>query len=257
MGTAPLALEIKGLTVSYHEKPVLRNINLAVPAGKLVGVIGPNGAGKSTLLKAVLGLIPCDAGQVRVLGKPLHGNRLCLTYVPQTETVDWDFPVTAGEVVMMGRYGHLGHVGRPTRDDKAIVWDCLKTVAMLEFADRHIRQLSGGQQQRIFLARALAQQASILLLDEPFAGVDARTEHAMFDLMRRFSNDGKTLVVVHHDLEIMERFDLALLLNRSVFGFGKVAEVVTHENLRRAYGGQMRFLEEAERQLQAAPDYER
>lgn len=251
-----LALEVRGLTVSYHDKPVLRNVSLAVPAGKLISIIGPNGAGKSTLLKAILGLLPCDGGQVLVLGRPLDGNRLSVAYVPQTETVDWDFPITAGEVVMMGRYGHLGHFGLPRRRDQAIVRECLETVSMSEFADRHIRQLSGGQQQRIFLARALAQQAPILLLDEPFAGVDARTEQAIFKLMRRFSDQGKTLVVVHHDLEVMDRFDLAVLLNQVVFAFGPVDRVVTHENLRRTYGGQSHFLDEAERQLREAPKYE-
>ncbi len=253
--SACAALEVHGLTVSYHEKPVLHNVSFAVPGGRLVAVVGPNGAGKSTLLKGILGLVARDAGEVRVLGQPLAGNRLAVAYVPQTESVDWDFPVTAGEVVMMGRYGHLGHFGRPSATDRALVRQCLETVSMQEFAHRHIRQLSGGQQQRIFLARALAQQAQILLLDEPLAGVDARTEHAIFELMTRFAAEGKTLIVVHHDLEVLERFDSVLLLNQSVIAFGPIAETATRENLRRTYGGQMRFLDEAERQLREAPDH--
>jgi manganese/zinc/iron transport system ATP- binding protein len=243
------ALEVHGLTVSYHETPVLRNVTLAIPTGQLVAVVGPNGAGKSTLLKAILGLIPRDVGEVRVFGKPIRENPLTVAYVPQTESVDWDFPVTAREVVMMGRYGRLGYLGRPGRRDREIVAECLCTVSMQDFADRHIRQLSGGQQQRIFLARALAQEARILLLDEPLAGVDAQTEATLFELMSRFSAEGKTLVVVNHDLEVLDRFHAVLFLNQSVIAYGPVPEVVTKRNLRRTYGGRMRFLDEAERQL--------
>ncbi|HET6278490.1 MAG TPA: metal ABC transporter ATP-binding protein [Candidatus Polarisedimenticolia bacterium] len=243
------ALEVHGLTVSYHETPVLRNVSLSIPTGQLVAVVGPNGAGKSTLLKAVLGLIPRDAGEVRVFGKPIRENPLIVAYVPQTESVDWDFPVTAREVVMMGRFGRLGYFGRPGPRDREIVAECLRTVSMQDFADRHIRQLSGGQQQRIFLARALAQEARILLLDEPLAGVDAQTEATLFELMGRFSAEGKTLVVVNHDLEVLDKFHAVLFLNQSVIAYGPVPEVVTKRNLRRTYGGRMRFLDEAERQL--------
>ena len=249
------ALDVRGLTVSYHEKPVLRSVSFQTPAGELLAVVGPNGAGKSTLLKATLGLIPCVAGEVYVYGKPLDGNRLAVAYVPQTESVDWDFPITAAEVVMMGRYGHLGYFGRPSGKDRRLALQCLETVSMAEFADRHIGQLSGGQQQRIFLARALAQEATILLLDEPMAGVDARTEEAIFELMRRFSEEGKTLVVVHHNLEALDHFDSALLLNQSVIAHGPVSEAVTSENLLRAYGGRLRLMDEAERQLREAPDH--
>ncbi|MEP0843916.1 MAG: ABC transporter ATP-binding protein, partial [Phycisphaerae bacterium] len=171
VGTEP-ALAIAGLTVSYHDQPVLRDVTLTIEPRQLVAVIGPNGAGKSTLLKAILKLIPADSGQVLVFGKPIEQGRRRVAYVPQTETVDWDFPVTAGEVVMMGRYPHLGMLGRPGPEDRRIVGQCLEMVGMTPFASRHIRQLSGGQQQRIFLARALAQQADVLLLDEPFVGVD-------------------------------------------------------------------------------------
>lgn len=247
------ALEIAGLTVSYRNKPVLRYLDLELPQGRTVAVVGPNGAGKSTLLKAILGLIPIDAGAIRVLGQPIQAARRQVAYVPQTESVDWDFPVTVREVILMGRYGQLGLFGRPTRADHAIVAHCLETVRMGEFADRHIRQLSGGQQQRVFLARALAQQASILLLDEPFAGVDARTEAAIFELMGQFSRAGKTLLVVNHNLQVLERFDSVILLNQKIVAYGPVAEVVNEANLRKTYGGRISFLDEAEQQLREGP----
>ncbi len=249
------ALEVSGVTVSYHEKPVLRNVNFKIAGGQLVAVVGPNGAGKSTLLKTVLGLIKPTAGSVTVTGKPLSANRLSIAYVPQTESVDWDFPITVNEVVMMGRYGRLGYLGWPGKRDREIVKECLQTVAMEDFGNRHIRQLSGGQQKRVFLARALAQQSEILLLDEPMAGVDARTEKAIFQLMRKFSDDGRTLIVVHHDLEALELFDSVLLLNQSIIAHGPVSETATVENLRKTYGGQARFLDEAEHQLKEAPSY--
>ena len=249
------ALEVRNLVVSYHEKPVLRHVGFSITPGELVAVVGPNGAGKSTLLKAILGLVRLADGEVLAFGHPVEGNRLAIAYVPQTEAVDWDFPITAGEVVMMGRYGHLRYFGRPTRDDRRLALECLETVSMADFADRHIRQLSGGQQKRVFLARALAQQAPILLLDEPMAGVDASTEQAIFELMTRFSREGKTLVVVHHNLEALSEFASVLLLNQSVIAYGPVDTTATHENLRRTYGGHARFLDEAERQLREAPEY--
>ena len=250
-----IALEVRGLTVSYHEKPVLRHVNVRIASGELVAVVGPNGAGKSTLLKAILGLIRPTSGEVFVLGKPLSACRLDVAYVPQTESVDWDFPITAGEVVLMGRYGHLRYVGRVSRADRELAEQCLETVSMSEFAGRHIRQLSGGQQKRVFLARALAQQAPILLLDEPMAGVDARTEEAIFELMSRFADEGKTLIVVHHNLEALDHFQSVLLLNQSVVAYGPVATTATSENLQRTYGGQAQFLDEAERQLREAPKH--
>ena len=251
----PPALEVRNLVVSYHDKPVLRHVRVSIPPGELVAVVGPNGAGKSTLLKAILGLVRLTDGEVLAFGQPVEANRRAIAYVPQTEAVDWDFPITASEVVMMGRYGHLGYFGQPTRDDRRLAMECLETVSMADFADRHIRQLSGGQQKRVFLARALAQQAPILLLDEPMAGVDASTERAIFELMARFSREGKTLVVVHHNLEALNEFGSVLLLNQSVIAYGPVDETATHENLRRTYGGRARFLDEAERQLREAPEY--
>jgi manganese/zinc/iron transport system ATP- binding protein len=244
---APLALEITGLTASYRQKPALRHVSIAVPKGQLVAMIGPNGAGKSTLLKAIVGLVPVDAGTIRVLGQPIEIARHHIAYVPQTDTTDWDFPVTVREVVLMGRYRALGLFGRPKRQDRELVENALHTVSMTDYADRHIRQLSGGQQQRVFLARALAQQADVMLLDEPFSGVDARTEGAIFELMDSFSAAGKTLVVVNHNLQILERFAAVLMLNQQVIAYGPRADVVNPENLQRLYGGRLSFVDEAER----------
>lgn len=245
-----MALEVFGLTVSYQHKPVLRQVNVAVPVAQMVAIIGPNGAGKSTLLKAILGLLPIDSGTIHVLGKPVDATRRQIAYVPQTDSTDWDFPVTVREVVLMGRYREMGLFGRPSRRDRELVTQALKTVGMTDFAERHIRQLSGGQQQRVFLARALAQQARVLLLDEPFAGVDARTEETIFRLMDSFSADGKTLIVVNHNLQILDRFDAVLMLNQRVIAYGPATETVSEDNLRRLYGGRMSFVDEAERAIQ-------
>ncbi len=249
----PPALEVADVTVSYNQKPVLRRVSLDVPVGAMVAIVGPNGAGKSTLLKGVLGLVRVDAGTIRVLGEPVEATRRRIAYVPQTDTADWDFPVTVREVVLMGRYRHLGLLGRPGRRDHELVANALETVNMTAFADRHIRQLSGGQQQRVFLARALAQEAELLLLDEPFAGVDARTEEAIFDLMHRFSREGKTLVIVNHNLQILDRFSAVLLLNQSVIAYGPADEVINEDNLRRLYGGRMSFIDEAEHTIREGP----
>jgi len=248
-GSTAIALEVDHLTVSYQQKPVLRHVNMRVRRGELLAIVGPNGAGKSTLLKAILGLVKVDAGTIRVLGEDVDAAREQIAYVPQTDNADWDFPVTVREVVLMGRYGLLGLFGRPGRRDRDLAEQCLATVGMAEFAGRHIRQLSGGQQQRVYLARALAQEADVLLLDEPFAGVDARTEEAIFELMDRFSADGKTLIVVNHNLQILHRFGAVLLLNQTSVAYGPPDEVVTEENLQRLYGGRMSFVDEAERLL--------
>jgi manganese/zinc/iron transport system ATP- binding protein len=246
---APPALAVLGLTVSYHDQPVLRDITVSIAPRQLVAVIGPNGAGKSTLLKAMLKLISTDAGSVRVFGQSIEEARWRVAYVPQTETVDWDFPVTAGEVVLMGRYPGLGLFRLPGGKDRRIVAECLDMVGMAAFADRHIRQLSGGQQQRIFIARALAQQADILLLDEPFVGVDARTEATIFKLMDDLTAAGKTLIVVIHDLNELKRFDSVIMLNRSLVAAGPVATTATDDNLHRTYGGRLTLLERAEQEI--------
>jgi manganese/zinc/iron transport system ATP- binding protein len=245
-----VALAIRNLTVSYARKPVLRSVSVRVPAGQLMAIIGPNGAGKSTLLKAALGLIPRDAGEVSVFGMPIRQARRRVAYVPQTESVDWDFPVTVEDVVEMGRYGRLGWFGRPRRADRRLAREALDMVGMTEFAKRHIRQLSGGQQQRVFLARALCQEADVLLLDEPFGGVDAATGEVIFELMDRMTKDGRTLIVVHHDLSVLSRFDAVLLLNQQVVAFGPTQQVLTDENLRRTYGGRLTLLEQADETLE-------
>ncbi len=248
----PAPIEVVNAMVAYDGRPVLRSVSFTSPKGKLVGIVGPNGAGKSTLLKAILGLVRLDSGTVRVFGQPLKRVRRRVAYVPQTEAVDWDFPVTAMDVVMMGSYAGLGLFGRPGTRQRAAAQLALEQVGMADFAKRHIRRLSGGQQQRVFLARALCQQADILLLDEPFAGVDAATEQAIFDLMDRLTAEGKTLIVVNHDLSVLDRFDLLMLLNQQIVAFGPTEQVATDENLRLTYGGRLSLLERADTTLQHA-----
>ncbi len=250
--TGPAPIEVVNAMVAYDGRPVLRSVSFTAPKGKLVGIVGPNGAGKSTLLKAILGLVRLDSGTVRVFGLPLKNIRRRVAYVPQTEAVDWDFPVTAMDVVLMGSYAGLGLFGRPGVKQRTEAQVALEQVGMTDFADRHIRRLSGGQQQRVFLARALCQQADILLLDEPFAGVDAATEQAIFDLMDRLTAEGKTLIVVNHDLSVLDRFDLLMLLNQQIVAFGPTEHVATDENLRLTYGGRLSLLERADTTLQHA-----
>src|SRR5688572_24911264 len=236
-------LEVHDLTVAYHRKPVLWGIDLVVPKGRLVGIVGPNGAGKSTLIKAALGLIPVSSGWVKIFGVPARKNLKRVGYVPQRESVDWDFPVTVMDVVLMGRYGHLGLIKRPSSHDREIARDCLDKVKMLPFANRQIANLSGGQQQRVFLARALAQESDIYFMDEPFAGVDAATESAIIELMHELKARGKTLMVVHHDLPTARNyFDMLLLLNMRVVAFGPTEDVFTYELLQQTYGGRLTIL---------------
>lgn len=238
-------LEIHDLTVAYHKKPVLWGIDLQVPKGKLVGIVGPNGAGKSTLIKAVMGILPVSSGWVKIFGKPYQKNLARVGYVPQRESVDWDFPVNVMDVVLMGRYGHLGLMKRPTKLDRDIARECLEKVKMLPYADRQISNLSGGQQQRVFLARALAQESDLYFMDEPFAGVDAATEAAIITLLHELKDKGKTLLVVHHDLPTARNyFDMLLLLNMRVVAFGPTEEVFTYDLLQKTYGGRLTILSE-------------
>ncbi len=246
---AEYPLVVDSVTVAYQSRPVLRSVSFAVTAGQTVGVIGPNGAGKSTLLKCVLGLIKPDIGSVLLFGEPISDVRQRVAYVPQIEAVDWDFPVTVLDVVTMGRYGRLRLLQWPGRADREAAMEALGRVGMTEFAGRHIRQLSGGQQRRVFLARALCQGADLLLLDEPFAGVDAATEHAIFDLIDVMAAEGKTLVVVNHDLSVLDRFDALLMLNQRVVAFGPTDAVNTSEHLRATYGGRLAMLEAADEAL--------
>jgi manganese/zinc/iron transport system ATP- binding protein len=245
-----LPIDVSHLTVSYQGRPVLRSVSFFARAGEMVGIIGPNGAGKSTLMKAVLGLIPKDHGTVLFDRKPIREARHAVAYVPQTEAVDWDFPVTVGDVVLMGRYAGLGLFGRPTRSDRNLAMDALQQVGMTAYVKRHIRNLSGGQQKRVFLARALCQQAEVLLLDEPFAGVDAATENAIFELIRSMTEAKKTLLVVNHDLGVLNKFDALLMLNQRVIAFGPAKEIATQENLAKTYGGRLSMLDRAEAALE-------
>ncbi len=241
----PAALEIHDLTVSYHRKPVLWGVDLAVPRGRLIGIVGPNGAGKSTLIKACMGLLPLNSGWVKVFDRPLPEVVTRVGYVPQRESVDWDFPVNVMDVVLMGRYGRLGLLRRPGAKDREAARACLDKVGMLPFANRQIANLSGGQQQRVFLARALAQEADLYFMDEPFAGVDAATESAIIAVLRELRDMGKTLLVVHHDLPTARSyFDMLLLLNMNVVAFGPTAEVFTSELLQKTYGGRLTILSE-------------
>ena len=237
------ALEVHDLTVSYHRKPVLWNVDLAVPPGKLVGILGPNGAGKSTLIKAIMGLLPLSSGWVQVFGKPVEAQRDKVAYVPQRESVDWTFPVTAIDVVLMGRYGSVPWYRRIGKRERQLAREALAKVGMLPYADRQISNLSGGQQQRVFLARALVQQSEIYLMDEPFAGVDAATESAIVRLLQELRSAGKTVLVVNHDLQsAREYFDMLILLNMRLVAFGPADEVFTPELLQKTYGGRLTIL---------------
>ncbi|MCU0488463.1 MAG: metal ABC transporter ATP-binding protein [Anaerolineales bacterium] len=243
MNTTANAITVTDLTVAYQDKPVLWDVDVEVPAGILMAVVGPNGAGKTTLLKSILGLIKPAAGQVLIYGKPYAEQRRLVGYVPQRGSVDWDFPTSVLDVVMMGRYRSLGWVRRPGKVEQALAQAALDRVGMSEFAGRQISQLSGGQQQRVFLARALVQDALVYIMDEPFQGVDALTERAIIALLQEMRQAGKTVVVVHHDLQtVPEYFDWVTLLNVRRVASGPVVEVFTEANLRQTYGGRMAFL---------------
>ena len=244
--SSPTAFEIHDMTVAYHHRPVLWDIDFTIPEGKLVGIVGPNGAGKTTLIKAALGLVPLASGKVEIYGKSYDEQRHLVGYVPQRESVDWDFPVTVRDVVLMGTYGRLGWFRRPGLAEREIAQRCLEEVDIAPLADRQIRQLSGGQQQRVFLSRALAQEAQVYFLDEPFAGVDAATEAAIFQLLHSLRSSGKTVMVVHHDLQtVRDYFDHVILLNMRLVACGDVESTFTTENLQKTYGGRLTLLDEA------------
>ncbi|MEE4356671.1 MAG: metal ABC transporter ATP-binding protein [Desulfococcaceae bacterium] len=241
-GNHPLSIIVKNLTVSYGPKPALLDISLEIEKGSLVGVIGPNGAGKSTFIKAILGFVKRDVGEVLIQGIPAEKAKGTVAYVPQRGAVDWDFPVQVKEVVMMGRYVSMPWYRDPGKEDWKIVEASLEMVRMSDFRDRQIGQLSGGQQQRVFMARALAQGSEILLLDEPFAGVDAATERAILDVLERAKNTGRTLVVVHHDLTTAAQyFDRLILIKQRLYAFGPPAAVLQEELLSEVYEGRLRI----------------
>ncbi len=239
-------LSVYDLTVAYHRKPVIWDVEFDLPAGSLVGVVGPNGAGKSTLLKAMMDLLPRASGRVQVFGKSYAENRHRVGYVPQRESVDWDFPVDAVDVVTMGLYRKIGWLRPVRRRDRELAMQALEKVGMADFANRQISQLSGGQQQRTFLARALVQNADLYLMDEPFAAVDAATERAIVDILRSMQSEGKTAVVIHHDLQtVAEYFDYVILLNMRVVAHGPTEQIFTTANLQKTYGGRLTLLDEA------------
>lgn len=233
-------LTIRGLTVTYGQKPAVFSVDMTVRPGEMTAIIGPNGAGKSTMLKAALGVIPSVSGRVQVFGKPLNEQRARVAYVPQRASVDWDFPTRVIDVVLMGLYRQVGLLGRIRGQHRAAARDCLDRVGMGDFADRQIGQLSGGQQQRVFLARALAQDADLYLLDEPFAGVDAATEKAIIGVLKSLRAEGKTVVVVHHDLAtVTEYFDNVFLINTRKVAEGAVETTFNTVTLQAAYGGRL------------------
>ena len=240
------AIEVHDLTVAYNTQPVLWDVDLRLPEGQLIAIVGPNGAGKSTLLKAILGLIRPITGWVKICGAPFRQRRSWVGYVPQRESVDWDFPTNALDVVTMGLYGSLGWFRRPGKSHREQALACLDKVGIRDLAQRQISQLSGGQQQRVFLARALAQEARLYLMDEPFAGVDATTERAILGLLQELRSTGKTVVAVHHDLQtVAEYFDHVVLLNMRLVAAGPVETTFTTENLQRTYGGRLTVLTQA------------
>jgi len=247
-------LWIHDLTVAYHRKPVLWDIDLVLPEGKLIAIVGPNGAGKSTLIKACQSLIPKVSGSINIYGKPYERQRHLVGYVPQRESVDWDFPVNALDVVAMGLYRKIGWCRPVGRKQKQLAMEALEKVGMASYARRQISHLSGGQQQRVFLARALVQDARIYMMDEPFAGVDVATERAIVALLKNLKQAGKSCLVVHHDLQTVPNyFDHVVMLNMRVVANGPTEEVFTEENLKKTYGGKLTLLSDAFFELSKNP----
>ncbi|HRE40666.1 MAG TPA: metal ABC transporter ATP-binding protein [Ignavibacteria bacterium] len=243
-------IKVKNLTVTYNRKPAIKGVNLTINNGKIIGIIGPNGAGKSTLIKGILGFLPIDTGEVKILGKNVSEVLKKISYIPQKEQFDWDFPISVYDVVVMGRYPYLSLFGHPSQNDKSIVLNSLEKVEMIKYKDTQIRNLSGGQQQRIFLARALAQQSDIYFMDEPFVGVDAKTEKAIFELIVELKKEGKTILIVHHDLSrIKEYFDEIILINQTLIAYGETEKVFTRENIEKTYSGQLTILQKVNQLL--------
>lgn len=239
-----LAIEINDLTVAYKFKPVLWDIDLEVPEGVMMAIVGPNGAGKSTLIKGILEIVKPLAGEVRLLGKPYQKVRTKIGYVPQKGSVDWDFPTTVKDVVLMGTYGKLGWVRRPGSKEKSLADKAIEKVGLSDYSSRQISQLSGGQQQRVFLARALVQEADVYFMDEPFQGVDVTTEKAIVNILKELKSRGKTVIVVHHDLQtVTEYFDWVTFLNVRKIASGPVNEIFSNHNLELTYGAKFAIAE--------------
>ena len=245
-------LDIHDVTVAYHRRPVVWDVDLTLDEPQLAAIVGPNGAGKSTLIKAALGLVPMASGRVQVFGQPVGKVRKRIGYVPQRESVDWDFPVSVLDVVLMGTYGQLGWLRRPGTAQRQWARQCLEKVGLASYERQQIGQLSGGQQQRVFLARALAQKADLYFMDEPMAGVDAATERMIFQVLRELREAGKTIIAVHHDLRtVPQYFDYVVLLNVRLVAAGPRELVFTPENLRKTYGGRLALLDAVGEAVQA------
>ena len=236
-------INVSGLSVSYGSKRVLTNVHLKIESGNVYGVIGPNGAGKSTLFKSILGLTDYNAGQIEVLGDDIEDVRKQIAYVPQKDEVDWQFPATVMDIVLLGRYPYKKILQRINKEDKAIAVDAMEQLGIAHLRNRQIGQLSGGQQQRVFLARALCQQAKVFFLDEPFVGVDITTEERIISILKKLALEGKTILVVHHDLStVSDYFNKVILLNQRLIAYGDTSEVFTEENIAKAYGPQLTIL---------------
>jgi manganese/zinc/iron transport system ATP- binding protein len=237
------SIEVHNLSVAYNRIPVLWDIDFELPQGQIIGIVGPNGSGKSTLLKAIMGLVPLSSGFSKIFDKELDLVREKVAYVPQRESVDWNFPATVEDVVRMGRYKRGKLFNRLSSIDKQLALEAIEKVKLTPYKDRQISQLSGGQQQRVFLARALAQGADIYVMDEPFVGVDVATEKTILELLISMKNEGKTVVIVHHDLQtVSDSFDYLVLLNTRLIAHGPTKEILTEENLQATYGGQLNLL---------------
>lgn len=238
-------LELHNLTVTYQNKPAIWNVDYEIPGGRMVGIVGPNGSGKTTMMKTVMGLIRPGSGYVRIFGEPLEKMRGRIAYVPQRSSVDWDFPVNVLDTVLMGRYRPGSLLRRTRREDRDKARESLKKVGMEKYVKRQISQLSGGQQQRVFIARALAQEADLYLLDEPMAGVDAATEDTIISLLQSMREAGKTIMVVHHDLQTAHRYyDWLVMMNTHLIAAGPTEQVFTEQNLHDTYGGRLNILTE-------------
>lgn len=245
--TEEYPLVTERLSAAYGKEPIIFDINLEIPKGTIAGIVGPNGAGKSTLIKAIMGLVPVCQGKVSIFGKPFKKALKHVGYMPQRENIDWDFPVTVHDVVMMGRYQKLGLFKSPTKEDHDFVNACLGKVELLPYKDRQISNLSGGQQQRVFLARALAQESDLYFMDEPFAGVDAKTEKAIMTVLQELRDKGKSLIVIHHDLAtVRDHFDYLVLINHQIIAAGPTEKIFTIENLEKTYQGNLHIFRERE-----------
>ncbi|WP_161978581.1 metal ABC transporter ATP-binding protein [Streptococcus sp. S784/96/1] len=241
------AIQVSELTVAYQQVSALENVNLIIPQGSRCAIVGPNGAGKSTLFKSLLGFEKARSGQIKLLGQSDHLSQMIATrvaYIPQASQVNWQYPATVYDIVLMGRYPHIKNwLKRPTAKDKEIVFASLEKMNLLDLKNRQISELSGGQRQRVFIARALAQEAELYLMDEPLAGIDIKTEEIIMSILREFQEEGKTSVVIHHDLNTIENyFDYLVWLNKTVVASGELAEVLTFENYQKAYQSSAQLL---------------